>query len=199
MSQVDPPLVEAETEVMRISAGFFRRLLHQSAPQEALESLAATWAPRVRKGHLTLGLSETEHVVHVITVYLAAVSSGGHPAFFQAFPAESGMSARVAEALQALGLREIARAFGEACCLWPGQAVATFENAAELDRAMQDRAASGWHHRSAEALDAVVWRSSEVEATLIAFVRAHEDGVLLPERGLLVPERGAATDSAAPR
>lgn len=169
---------------MRISAGYFRRLLHQTPANEALESLASTWTPRVRKSHPTLGLSFAEHTVHVITTYVAAVTSGGHPAFFQAFPAESGMTIRVAEALAALGLREIARAFGEACCLWPGQAVATFENAAELDRAMQDRVLAGWAGRATEVLDAIVWRANDVDARLLGYLRDHEDDILRPERGL---------------
>ena len=173
-------------EIMRISAGFFRRLLHQTAPAEALVSLANTWAPRLRKGHVTLGLSAVEHTVHVITVYVAAVSSGGHPAFFQASPAESGMAGRVAEALQTLGLREIARAFGEACCLWPAQAIATFETAAELDRAMSERAVAGWRNRSVEALDAVVWRAHGTEHALLEHLRCYEDDVLRPERGLVL-------------
>lgn len=171
-------------ETMRISAGFFRRLLHQTEPREALESLAATWAPRVRKGHPTLGLSAAEHTVHVVTAYVEAVTSGGHPAFFHAYPAESGMSVRVAEGLSALGLSAIGRAFGEACCLWPGQAIASFENAAELDRAMQDRSAAGFPGRATEVLDQIVWRATDVEPALLAFLRAHEDELLLPERGV---------------
>lgn len=171
-------------EVMRISSGFFRRLLHQTEPREALEGLAATWAPRIRKGHPTLGLSAAEHTVHVVTAYVEAVTSGGHPAFFFAFPAETGMTARVAEGLAALGLRVIARAFGEACCLWPGQAIATFDNAAELDRAMQDRSSAGFPGRATEVLDQAVWRSNDVEPALLAFLRAHEDELLRPERGL---------------
>ena len=178
----DAPFVEQE--VMRISAGYFRRLLHQTEPREALETLVSTWTPRLRKGHVTLGLSEAEHTAHVVTSYASAVATGGHPAFFFAFPAESGMSARVALGLATLGLREIARAFGEACCLWPGQAVATFENAAELDRAMQARVVEGWPGRAAEVLDAIVWRAQDVEATIVSYLRAHETELLLPERGL---------------
>lgn len=176
---------------MRISAGFFRRLLHQTPAREALDGLAATWAPRVRKGHPTLGLSPPEHVVHVVMAYVEAVTNGGHPAFFHAFPAESGMSVRVAEGLAALGLVAIGRAFGEACCLWPGQTIARFDNAAELDRAMQDRVAAGFPGRATEVLDQAVWRATDIEPTLLSFLRAHEDELLLPERGMVTPPPSA--------
>lgn len=173
-----------EPAVMRISAGFFQRLLHSTAAGDALESLVASWTPRVRPGQAFLGLSPTEHTAHVTRAYVAAVANGGHPAFFHAYPVETGMLVRVVDALLLVGLPTLARALGEAACLCPGQAVASFDNASELDRAMGDRVAGGWHHRPTEALDAVVWSALDVDERLLAFLRAHVDDVLRPERGL---------------
>ena len=163
---------------MRISDGYFRRLLHHTPATEALEGLASCWGPRVRSDHPRLALSESEHDVHVVLLYLADVGAGGHPQFFHGQP--PGMTVRLASALRSLRLRDLSRAFAEACCLLPGDVVGS--TPAELDRAMAARVGQG--AEGIAAIDERVWRAAGVEATLLQRLRGHEDDLLRPERGL---------------
>jgi hypothetical protein len=179
--------VEADDGLMRISEGYFRRLLHQTEAKEALVSFTSCWEARLLRkrpdGRPWHELSPPEQVAHQVLAYVEAVTVGGHPEYFFRHREKTAAFGQLALALGTLGLGPLARSLAEALCLLPGDALQQPETTSEIDREMASRREQEGRFRAVESLDEAVWRAPDVEEQLVRFLRAHEDQVLCPERG----------------
>jgi hypothetical protein len=178
---------DAGDGVMRVSEGYFRRLLHQTEANEALAAFGACWEarllPKGADGRPCHTLSPAERTVHEILGYGEAVTVGGHPEYFFRHREKTHVFGALALSLQRLGLTAPRRALAEALCLLPGDALQQPEHASAIDRAMAARREREGRFRAVELLDEAVWRAADLDAALLRFLRAHEDQLLCPERG----------------
>jgi hypothetical protein len=68
--------------VARIAEDFFKRLLHRTDPPEAITALSEMWEVRTQQTGRWLGLSQPEHQVTMVLIYVGEVGNGGHTQFF---------------------------------------------------------------------------------------------------------------------
>ena len=167
----------AHIDTAPIEEAYFKRLLHETDPREAICRLAERWGVRESSTEPWLGLSQPEHQVTMVLIYVGEVGNGGHTQFFSNRGGEVAL--RVRAAAREIDLVELDIVLGDAFAVFPnGQPPA--------DRAEVDRLPDSWgDDRAAEfaRLDRRVWRLDPYPA-LIAYLRSHEQEVLRSERGL---------------
>jgi hypothetical protein len=160
-----------------IAEDFFKRLLHETDPLEAVEILSERWGVRVRPTDRWLGLSQPEHQVSMVLIYVGEVGNGGHTQFFSNRGGE--IAARVRAALREIGLVDLDSILGSACALFPSGHVPADRK--EVDRLL---ASSGTGPLAElDQLDRKLWKLN-VYPRLLAYLREHESDVLRPERSI---------------
>jgi hypothetical protein len=164
-------------DVAPIAEDFFKRLLRETDPKEAVHTLCGRWCVRETQTGRWRGLSKAEHQVTMALTYVAEVGNGGHAQFFS----NSGgdIAARAREALRDVGLSALDQILGEAYALFPSGQVPA--DPAEVDRLLE-----AWGEDRFAELDRLDRRAWQVNAypRLLAYLREHEGDVLRPERGL---------------
>lgn len=162
---------------VKIDPAYFEKLLSEPNAIYAVGTLESLWGARASissDGEL-VGLSDVERNVSVALTYFGEVGNGGHDQYF--FNAYPGHIRRAQEALSASGLVEAEAIFATALSrLPPGFAeLARDEREIALD-AVRD---SG---RGFEDLDFFLGNIRCWYEQLQAYVRAHREDVLKPER-----------------
>jgi len=160
-----------------IAEDFFRRLLYETDPLEAVGTLSDRWGVRTMSTGSWLGLSRPEHQVTMVLIYVGEVGNGGHTQFFSNRGGEIAM--RVRAALREIGLVDLEVILENAFDVFPDGEV-------PVDRAEVDRLLESWDEDRLDCfddLDRRVWRLDPYPR-LIAYLREHERDVLRPERGL---------------
>jgi hypothetical protein len=165
------------TDVAPIAEDFFQRLLHETDALQAVTTLSDRWRVRAKASGRWLGLSQPEHQVTMVLIYVGEVGNGGHTQFFSNRGGD--VAARAREALREVGLPELDEVLRSACALFPGGRV-------PADRVEVDRLLDAWSKgdlAEVNRLDRRVWRV-EPYARLLGYLREHEGDLLRPERGL---------------
>jgi hypothetical protein len=167
-------------DVAPVAEEYFKRLLHDTEPVEAVETLSNRWGVRAKPSGIWFGLSKPEHQVTMVLIYVEEVGNGGHTQFFSNRGGDIATRARAA--LRDIGLVELAVVLGKACAVFPDRQVPT-------DRAAVDRLQEQWGEEQLGEfgrLDRLTWRLDPCPR-LIAYLREHEGELLRPERGLGEP------------
>jgi hypothetical protein len=160
-----------------IAEDFLKRLLHETDPLEAVGILSERWGVRVRQTGRWLGLSQPEHQVSMVLIYVGEVGNGGHTQFFSNRGGE--ITARVRDALREVGLGELDSILESACAVFPSSQV-------PAERKEVDRVLESWGTdclAKLDQLDRKLWKLN-VYPRLLAYLREHESDILRPERGL---------------
>jgi hypothetical protein len=165
---------------MKVSEDLFRRLLEAPrGPEEAIATLVQYWSPRAlhSQDQLRFGLSEPEFHVHVVVIYDGEVGNGGHSQFFSK---PSGANAQaVASALHALQLEAVADVYARARSVFPRGVVPAHGEARErIIEELPEAAFKQWALLDREYFSL----NGGLDATLLDYLRARADEVLLPER-----------------
>jgi hypothetical protein len=166
-------------DVAPIAEEFVQRLMHETDPLEAVNTLSARWSVRARATEPSFGLSKPEYQVTMVLIYIGDVGNGGHTQFFSNRGGEAISPVR--DALREIGLVDLDTILGEAVALFPSGRV-------PADREEVDRLWDSWDERQLKkfgALDARAWRQPDPYPRLLAYLREHQNQVLRPERGLL--------------
>jgi hypothetical protein len=167
-------------DVAPIAEEFVYRLLHETDALEAVSTLSNRWGVRTRKTGRWLGLSQPEHHVTMVLIYVGEVCNGGHTQFFSNRGGD--IAARVRGALRDVGFFELDDILASACALFPdGHVPADLGEVDLLLGAWSEDRLTQMHR-----LDRRVWHV-DVDPRLLAYLREHEHDVLRPERGLGEP------------
>jgi hypothetical protein len=164
---------------LRITPELFQPLLNSDDPIDALHQFASWWSARPGRTEQqpNFGLSPTEYDVHLYLNYLADVGNGGHCQFF--LNPAGRHAAATCEALGRLGLSEIQLILQEACSAFAGAKPPGDDEAREaLINQFPESVLSRWYQLDKQlyAVDRASW------SRVLAYVRSHEDDVLVAER-----------------
>jgi hypothetical protein len=164
---------------MEIAESFFRELLFDTEPLEAVTRLDQFWCTHLDASDRNwLGLSEPEHHVHLCLIYTGEVGNGGHIQFF--LNRGRDMTERALRALQATGLTTLHECLVAACLMFENGVVPADEAGIEraIDRFTEDQ------YEQLGALDHRAWAVRDADDILLGYLRKHQDDVLRAERGL---------------
>ena len=162
------------SDVVRISESYFRRLLYETSPAQAVRDLSAAWALRERIGNPNYSLTIPERNTSLCVAYAWEVGTGGHAYLFRQNP-----KVRVLEmlgALGAVGLSELCPVLHAALALASPYPELSIRTACRRVRGVSDDALF-------VDVDRHAW-AHPVSETLLNYLRHNDSAILLHERGL---------------
>jgi hypothetical protein len=166
-------------DVPPVAVDFLERLVFDSDPGYAIQTLSSIWGPRLDPELQQFGLSHAEYFVQLCLIYTGEVGNGGHSQFFM------NRGGRFIEdtlsALATVGLLELASTLGEAASEFPNHRVP----------ASPDEAEQAYNQLADISIDrlAVLDRRAfsilpRVDAALLAYIRLRRTELLVPETPL---------------
>jgi hypothetical protein len=164
---------------MKLDERYFESLLASEKASDGIARLMQSWGGRAIRcrDEERLGLSTPEFNVEMVVMYDGDVGNGGHAQFFLN---PGGRQVReVLAALEAVGLDRIRGVLLEACSVFPGGEVPRAHD--ERERTMEALPAAAKERW--DALDRTYYGlNRDIDGVLLAYLRAHREEVLVPER-----------------
>src|SRR5262249_44933371 len=108
-------------EAPPVAVDFLERLVFDSDPGEAIQTLSSIWRVRADASHSQFGLSHAEYLVQLCLIYTGEVGNGGHAQFFM--NRDGRLIADTLEALVDVGIPELAQTLSDATFEFPGREV----------------------------------------------------------------------------
>ena len=160
---------------MRIAESYYRRLLFETDPSQAVGHLANLWSTRAVEGDPFLGLNRVEFNVHLALWYFAEVGNGGHFQYF--FNPIGRFALQTRDALKATGLQAAAEVLAQAIAVWPGEIPLDALLRQSQIESLPQASLQLWHR-----LDRDLQLMSDYCDQLLMYLRDNSSEVLAPER-----------------
>jgi len=150
---------------MKLSKDYFKKLLYDMEPTEAIFQLSNFWSIRANEEKKYFGLSLPEYYVQLILIYTGEVFNGGHFQYYE----NRGLkyfqnTLKACEAISSIEFKNI------------------LLQSSEFLENITDESYNKWHK-----LDQELYKiSDDIEKDIIEFVIKDESSVLIQERGLNV-------------
>jgi hypothetical protein len=164
---------------MQVAESYVQRLLRSANAIEAVGDIAAIWSARPNRSveQPYFGLAEPEFNVHMCLSYTGEVMNGGHAQFFM--NQLGRFTPETVEALRAVGLAELATILDGAASVFgdPWMIRDDDHRDSVLERLTPEQ---GLKFSAADAaFNRAFWHTDEA---CLAYLRAHDTEILLPER-----------------